>query len=1665
MNLFEQELSKRVETFTDDGQATTRRKSFKEFPPSEAKSDLGGKKLTREQVRQLGVYEPEGSVDPNWYDKLPPDKLRMHAMSTPEGGNPFEAALQSQGSVDSAADPFAAEMSRRGTTSGTAMPGAPPQTLLGGFTAGFKRGLKNDTALVKGAIGVGLNGLGMESGNEWLDDAIATQQEAEKSTPRAVGSFSDIGGIGDAAMYASETLGEQVPTILGLIATGGLGGAALKWGGRKLVEKGVATRLAEVMAKRGVIASTLAGATTLETGASGIEQKAATGEVNVPLAIGAGLGKGALETITPMALSKTLGITDDLTRGLISTIAGGLQGAGRTRILKAVATGAATEGATETLQEAVDIAVRGYVDKNYDALGPEAAERLLNAGIGGALVGGTVSGGVSALSGEIAPDAPVTLPQLREAASPQSRIDVPLKQDTLESADPEMITYEVKPAAAGTGVKAVAPVTETGDEEVSGVGSSTTTVPSPQNLNEATPGSDPRDEQLGFELLPTSFKDVPARDETDLIRAPLEVAVKRLTSERDQMKLQEAVDEKKQPKKKRPATKGPASDFVLEELGESEVATMSLASGRLDAAINSLLNAGAYARKDRVPTILEGMTEGNSLVTTVPDLMAVTQFLPPGFQVQPIGSNMLNVKTPEGRTLIQVPNKDWVQPIIQEVSFADRELWTSGFYNTAAKNITKMREMGAQEFLDTRVINPRPLTQTVNLVKKLRYHKIPAAANMNVKPSPQPKITPTLNMLESDTIKFTKYMSWWNTLLQIGQKNPNYTPLTNYIGAVQSEQAKQMHILSQANDTIKLGQRLGKDQLEAASNFLWDLEQQTYRGAEEVNDRWPTIAEEMDLIRKHSIRRETYRFITQIREQTISHFNGYAAELQQEALKITGSEGMSQVAAMQNRSRQLANIEKMKQQFFSRPRFPFTNIGDYVVEVRDTAGELIEARLLESKSEQAQVAREFQVKYGDTYKVKTSKIPLNEKQWINAPDMVLRSLRQNGYLSAVSAEQMQVLIYLSRSVPGMKRRFIHGASTRYGRGVDLLRAFANDSSATAANLFKMRVTPKLNMSMAQMDKDRKTFPNTNTLGDMITFVQAHMKDLLNPQAEASRLRSLAFMWHISFVPASALLNATQVPIVTLPYLGTRFGNVRAMAALQKNYLSFNTFYSAGKLEMKDDIKSKLQSRGIRDGFLDQSFATELSSLSEGTNLSRMLPGNRFDRTLATFSYYGGFMFQAVEKMNRNVTFNAAVDLALQAKNSKYLSELQFQNKQTFDELLAEGFDEVQARAFLAGRDAVNRTQFEYSRWNRPKFMKGPVKGTIFTFWLFTQGMLNFGRSAPGAWKYWMIMLATAGMMGLPGAEDLKDVIRAASQWWFGTDFDVELEARRYIATLINPWLKENDVPDLMRSLGFSADTNLQVSADLLLHGLSQDSFGLANWAEALGVPYVPHVDMSGSLSMGRLAPIDMTVFRPGLDWNMRVSKTVERLAGAALGPSVGMLNGLFDPKLPGDDFKVWEKAMPRIMRSFLRAGRISNEGGERTRTGSPVLEFDPMDPMHNAELWMMAAGFQPTRLTKAWDKEIAKREVVSYWDARKSIILNQYWHAKEVMNDKIGTADMQKAIDRYNKSVPWKEKRITRETLKKSMQARKARKKQAEKGLPVSKSDRPAWAEIEQIYE
>lgn len=1566
--------------------------------------------------------------------------------------DPFQEELERRKVTSTAApptatvtsDPFAAELAKRKAGAGSATPAqgqaspgagpAPPQSLLGGFYQGFSRGVKSDAALFKGAIGTGLSAVGIDHGEQLLDDAIADLHRAETTAPRAVPSYKDVDGVHDALMYASETLGEQIPTIATVLLGGGVGGAVAKGVASAAAKKGIAEAGAKALARKGFAAGATGTAIGLETGGSAAEIKGATGESAPLTSIGAGIVKGGLEVLTPLGLAKTIGLMPSAAKGLSGVIAKAMTGSTAGRIAKGAAATAAAESGTEALQESVDVAIRGWVDQNYDSLGAEAAERILNAGLSGAIAGGAFGGATSAVAGEVAPDTPVTMEQLREGLQkPKAQ---PFEVTEESRAGPmEGKTFEVASIKAGAGMveSGQGPVSARnieGPERTYLTGSTKTSAPEPENQNTATPGSHVRDAELGFEVLPTAYRDIPARDEGDLQRASIELAIRGLTSERETLQKE--------------SKKGAA-------------APQSARLERVKETLKALVEAGATASMRRVPTIVTGVGQGPRLVSDPETLAASTATLVPrGYSLLPIdGGDFINLKAPNGRTVIQVPNQQWVGATLRAVAQADQELDTAEFYSKAASNITKFRALTPEQIdLRTVEIIPATVAKSAQLVKKLGLFRIPEAANRNIIPAKDPPPGLTVNSIEADAIKFTWWMGKWNTLIQIVQRNAKYKPLTDYLDRFLVHHAEKMKVINRGEEIVHRLQRVGKEQADAAAKFLWWMEQQEYLSdadkahnrdnPDSLIERWPTEAEERAAIAEFGLRGETFEILTAIRNNERWRFDLHIQEVVKQALKLPTA---------QARSTQLARLEKYKQDYFRRPRFRFAQVGNKTVEVYDAEGTLIEAQQFESASEQAVAFREAQRNHPNL-NVRQSTIPEIIKQWVTTPDLVLDQLISSGYLSGLSKGQKDLALMLSRGGPNLKRRFVHSADPRRGMGTDLLRAFAQGVMGDANNLFRMKIGPPLQRILAQMEKDREAGTDTNNLGKMIDFLKKHMEESIDPKDSGSKMRALAFTWWLAWVPASAVINASQVPITTFPYLGTRFGNARAGAALMKAYAEKDTYWKSGK-DGNSNLDNKFISKGLEDGVLNESQAANMAGLGEGSNLQRMMGTTKLDRTLKQFAYYGSFMFQTVEQINRIVTFKAATRLAMSKPNTKYLTDLQNENSDRFVQLKSEGFSEAEARAYLAGTDAVRRTQFEYNEWNRPRFMKGKVGGTMFTFWMFTQGMLNFGRRSPGAMKFWFIMLAVGGLMGLPGANDLKEIIKAASQWWFGKDFDVEREAREFITLMVNPYLPEKVGETDVR----------QYTADLFLHGLSRDSFGISIIGDALGVPHIPHIDLSGSLSMGRLLPVDPTVLKPGMKWSERVSRTVERLGGAAMGPAFGMMQALQDQSLPGDDFKMWERAMPRIVKSFLRAGRLSAEGKERSRTGATIEDFDPMSPRDNLELIAMSMGFQSTQLSKKWDKLIATREFENFLDLRRGIILRQLDHAIH-MKDPDGRADMMKAVQRYNKDVGEfaPNKRISADTIRRSMKERARRRAEQTAGKSRTKGSAQIQEMMNKLY-
>ena len=231
-------------------------------------------------------------------------------------------------------------------------------------------------------------------------------------------------------------------------------------------------------------------------------------------------------------------------------------------------------------------------------------------------------------------------------------------------------------------------------------------------------------------------------------------------------------------------------------------------------------------------------------------------------------------------------------------------------------------------------------------------------------------------------------------------------------------------------------------------------------------------------------------------------------------------------------------------------------------------------------------------------------------------------------------------------------------------------------------------------------------------------------------------------------------------------------------------------------------------------------------------------------------------------------------------------------------------------------------------------------------------------------------------MGLPGSEDMKNLIKALGWRLFGKDWDVEQEARQLVMDM----------------------TEGAINPDIFLHGLSRYGFGVPAAMALMGVPF-PTVDMSKSIGLGRLLPID-----PNTALGLPASKdprkaaldSITQAAGYAFQVNQNFYNALTDTQLSWTDSQRYTKALPRALAGLSKSYQAlsGDDPAIRNRQGAAVIRFDTSDSVQLMEALSLAAGFQPQRLTRKWDVIMAQREAQDFWKLKREGLLRQAWQAR-----------------------------------------------------------------------
>jgi hypothetical protein len=696
--------------------------------------------------------------------------------------------------------------------------------------------------------------------------------------------------------------------------------------------------------------------------------------------------------------------------------------------------------------------------------------------------------------------------------------------------------------------------------------------------------------------------------------------------------------------------------------------------------------------------------------------------------------------------------------------------------------------------------------------------------------------------------------------------------------------------------------------------------------------------------------------------------------------------------------------------------------------------------------------------------VEIQEINKTSRPFKGMPNGLLERIAERLTLSAEQRTALEHMRYDYNPHQSFVHRFRRRGGTP-GYSMEFQRAHAQYFWSFGNYYARVKYTEDIQAQIRQLYRVASYMPTANRLPrtQIANFLAEFHDEMRDTRSDWTALRSLAFFWFLGGVPSTALLNLSQISMGTYPYLAQQYGDRKAAAATLN---AGRQFYRWWKLDDPANMPAGELSIAMHEaqlaGIIDGVFAHELAGIADGANLRRWAGGNEFQRGLHLVQEALAWMFHTTEKINRVTTFVAAYHLAEQGIPKSYANDLRLRYGLLLRSLRDRGWTERAAMRYAAAVDAVDTTQYMFSRWARPKLFRGKA-GNLFIFKSFAQNTLFNLWTQPGLRTRYLLMSAIiGGAMGIPGMEDMEELIQVLGYRLFGKDWSAKEQARKAVVE----WL---DGPGYM--------------ADLILHGLSRYGYGIPAALDATGgllgakdVPF-PVLDRSRARSLGKLSPVpvgELLGVEAEKDYGKAMTRGLERVAGVLGGFSINEWQALINSQNETDDVKRWSRATPRFTQNLSRAYRIYRDQGETTRSGASVGKFDVRNPNwtprwdseHFYEMLAIAAGYQPTRMTREWDRIRLTQHVNTFWNLRRTGLLAQYSSARRA-NSGEDTQAVEAAIKKFNEDLPKEAeaKKITEQTLARSWASReRTRQRQEEEGA-TSRMDQGVARSIRRLFE
>lgn len=721
----------------------------------------------------------------------------------------------------------------------------------------------------------------------------------------------------------------------------------------------------------------------------------------------------------------------------------------------------------------------------------------------------------------------------------------------------------------------------------------------------------------------------------------------------------------------------------------------------------------------------------------------------------------------------------------------------------------------------------------------------------------------------------------------------------------------------------------------------------------------------------------------------------------------------------------------------SKVYFPFTRFGENIVvakQMEDGKEVDREVHAFESVKEAQQFATLMKMKGWSVKQTVAREYNADQQGPASkiVKDMyaIIKDMDGQQGLPGVMDLQEQLLESLNQSflqaLPDMSyaKHFIHARDVK-GFSKDALRSFAHSAFHGAHHISRIKNADRVTDALAKLDERiNKTSEGDTTEARQVynELVKRH-NQILNPNTHpvSAWLGQLGFTMSLGGVVATGVTNAMQVPLITYPWMGARYGFGKASAALAKAYKDFldpstlnsESLFDVSKGKNVTDAERKMLLELARRGRIDMTQTMDLAGLASQDNLSRRAKaiGTAQEKVMRAL----GFTFHVPEVMNRQVTALATF-------------RMEYAESGSYD------------KALQRADQAIVDTHFIYSAANRPRYMSGNVLRVLTMFKQYSQNIAYLYGRALSIWldknnatekertiakQQLVSMLAmqfgAAGALGMPFVGAATDLIMAAV-----SAFGDEDDEKRDWEVSLRKWL-DGKATSLAEAMGYESEQAREIgreAGEVISHGVSR----------------LTPFDMAG-----RLGQNDLFFRTPQRDREGRLAAMdwVTSFSGPVAGYTVNAILGVGDMVKGAKELNAGffmrgvEELTPAVLRNSVKALRYAMED-VRTRDQYKQLELDTSEKLGQA------FGFTPARAAEMYESITAVRNKEHRILNERKNLLNRFARAVQDQDDDAKQRVLEK-IRAFNERNPMFG--LTSNSLNRSLKSRLQREAGMERGV------------------